>query len=614
MKPDAYETAARRKATQDVRQAVSEILPHNELETFGSEQTGLATAVSDLDFRLCPSTDDTASDSSGKTPPRFAVRKKLITDLRHLHRALDKHPKFMLAFLRHSRYPLISVVHKQSGIDVQIVCANDTSAQRDLMKTYLNEYPGLKQTYLLVKTMLEVRGLSDVYRGGLGSYGIFIMIVASFKLIEQQGFSMHKKGNPAQLFLNFLHYWSYFDTYTHGVRLEPPGIFEKLKPDATENHHDFKTDSVAAQRTDPPVSMDDSFIGMPTTTIALAEDTEGGITDGSLEQRVSDSSGFSDDNAVLEQDALANLSEPTEQEWLNEAAEPSTNHKGFKIGATNPLEPYLLSLIDPADATNDLGRKASGIKHIIATISAQYYWLDTHMWDFDLYAEFGDRMKLSHTANALESRMAKGQLTPWWNRDITDGRFDKDEAAAVPPQFVKKTMAPFLMHMVGPCHLIHKERRDKMREFAEQEYPALKTWKQATTLPPEEDESSIRNEDSHVPTTASFIPLGTNAEDTSAASPSEDAQSRNPAEIDHGRITKDGTAPLARRQGFQLGRRTSTPVRGVRARGHKESDCKYCGRDFDSPVAFYEHMRFSPTCHAAWRWNKFHRIEAGRSN
>lgn len=40
------------------------------------------------------------------------------------------------------------------------------------------------------------------------------------------------------------------------------------------------------------------------------------------------------------------------------------------IGQTDPAQPYLLCLQDPADATNDLGKKGFGIKHIQATFQA----------------------------------------------------------------------------------------------------------------------------------------------------------------------------------------------------------------------------------------------------
>ena len=40
------------------------------------------------------------------------------------------------------------------------------------------------------------------------------------------------------------------------------------------------------------------------------------------------------------------------------------------IGQIDPAQPYLLCLQDPADATNDLGRKGFSIKHVQATFRA----------------------------------------------------------------------------------------------------------------------------------------------------------------------------------------------------------------------------------------------------
>jgi non-canonical poly(A) RNA polymerase PAPD5/7 len=41
----------------------------------------------------------------------------------------------------------------------------------------------------------------------------------------------------------------------------------------------------------------------------------------------------------------------------------------YHLAAFDPAQPYMLSLQDPADPLNDLGRKAFGFKHIRATFA-----------------------------------------------------------------------------------------------------------------------------------------------------------------------------------------------------------------------------------------------------
>ena len=111
---------------------------------------------------------------------------------------------------------------RQSGLDVQIVLANDTSASRAIMKGYMEEYPQLRQIYYVVKTTFDVRGLSDVFRGGFGSYSLFMMVVASLR------HKPHARNDAAGGLLNFLKFWAEFDTREQGVSIEPVCFYNKI--------------------------------------------------------------------------------------------------------------------------------------------------------------------------------------------------------------------------------------------------------------------------------------------------------------------------------------------------------------------------------------------------
>jgi non-canonical poly(A) RNA polymerase PAPD5/7 len=219
-RPSRIEALARRKIIEQVRNDVRKVLPDHILEVFGSERTGVALATSDIDLRLMRSED--LVDSAGKMPPSRAERNILINGLHKLYRRnFTNNPEYLLPVLRNARYPLISVQHRASGLDLQIVLANDTSLSREYMQQYMQEYPYLRQVYSVVKTMFDVRGLSDVFRGGLGSYSIFMMIVASLKHAPSQS------KEAAGALHNFLRFWGQLDTTEKGVSIDPPTLFSK---------------------------------------------------------------------------------------------------------------------------------------------------------------------------------------------------------------------------------------------------------------------------------------------------------------------------------------------------------------------------------------------------
>jgi len=211
----------RRHLVEQVQGHVRRILPDHVLEVFGSERTGLAMATSDIDFRLV--NKQTFEDPFlAKLPPSPEQRFQGMTSLHKLHwNNLAKHKAYILATLRHARYPLISLQDRNSGLDVQIVLSNDTSHSREIMNGYMEEYPYLRQLYFVVKTMFDVRGLSDVFRGGFGSYTIFMMIVASLR------HSPHPRNDAAGGLINFLKFYRNFQTQKWGISIEPVSLFDK---------------------------------------------------------------------------------------------------------------------------------------------------------------------------------------------------------------------------------------------------------------------------------------------------------------------------------------------------------------------------------------------------
>jgi len=91
------------------------------------------------------------------------------------------------------------------------------------MQEYMEKIPYLRELYWVVKTMFDTRGLSDVFRGGFGSYSLFMMVVASIKHAPKP------PRDSARALLHFLDFWGNFDTTKHGVSIEPAHLFDKAK-------------------------------------------------------------------------------------------------------------------------------------------------------------------------------------------------------------------------------------------------------------------------------------------------------------------------------------------------------------------------------------------------
>ncbi|KAA8626688.1 TRF4 DNA polymerase sigma [Pyrenophora tritici-repentis] len=274
-RPTQHEQNARKHVIDQVRNHVLERVPKHHIDVFGSQTTGLALPTSDIDFRL-RSQRQVEDPKLAIWPPPEDERRKCVATLRDLfYKVFKKKGYYILTALRHARYPLIVAQDQRSGLDVQIVLANDTWLSREIMAKYMQEIPYLQKLFCVIKTILNVRGLSDVFRGGFGSYSLFMMVVASIKHMP------HPRNDAAGALMNFLEFWAKFDTKTKGVSLKPVEYFDKIA-------YPVRTDTANVQ---------------------------------------------------------------------------------IKNGEIKPLPDYMLCLRDPADPTNDLGRKGIAIKHVQATFA-----------------------------------------------------------------------------------------------------------------------------------------------------------------------------------------------------------------------------------------------------
>ncbi|KAH9828380.1 polynucleotide adenylyltransferase [Teratosphaeria destructans] len=198
-------------------------------DIFGSETTGLATATSDLDIRVHYQWSD---------PDNFYFPNPKA--MQHLCRALDASDKYILAVYRRGKFEIISCQHKASGLDIQIVCSPDTSTARSWIQFYLDKMPHLRNIFFLMKTALSMRGLVDVFNGGIGSYGLFWMIVAA---LERR--SSKPPITSAEQLRHFLDFYSTFDFTKYGLSIFPtPKAFLK---------HDFASQQIMGRGPRSPV-------------------------------------------------------------------------------------------------------------------------------------------------------------------------------------------------------------------------------------------------------------------------------------------------------------------------------------------------------------------------
>lgn len=219
IQPSALESAAREEVVAQLRQYIKKVLGSDfQAELFGSQKTGLAVPSSDIDIRVCVN-EKVASEAGSLTTDRYrmvALAKAMIHD----------NPDYMLVVFRHAKYPIISAQHRETGLDVQIVMSPSSEPSQQYVKKYLAEYPHLKTVYMLLRMALGLRGLTDVFNGGVGSYSLFIMIVAALKHV-----GVKPGDTAADQLLRVFDFYRNLHASQHGISVEPATLFPKRDVD-----------------------------------------------------------------------------------------------------------------------------------------------------------------------------------------------------------------------------------------------------------------------------------------------------------------------------------------------------------------------------------------------
>lgn len=234
MRLSPQEEAASQLVISDVNSVARTEPEIKPLTLLGSRSSGLATPISDFDFTftlpnvlaggwiLPPSEADVNQAQSLNHEDKL----KAVKALRKVERHFRSSSKFSNTdSVRHARVPIIRSKHVATGLDVQIQTMAPYQAAQEYTVAYLSEFPSLRPLYIILRYCLEVRGLTTVFEGGLGSYSILMMIATAMKHSSGKFASDDLAGQ----LLHVLEFYGKADLYKVGFSANPPRVFEKQK-------------------------------------------------------------------------------------------------------------------------------------------------------------------------------------------------------------------------------------------------------------------------------------------------------------------------------------------------------------------------------------------------
>lgn len=198
--PTSAESAARALVVRKCDTVVRKLFPGKKVECFGSFETGLYLPTSDIDLVVI-STNGKLSEMDDDTFVRPPLRK--------LARALIKAgiaDSRSVQVISKARVPIIKFVDRLTGhpVDISFNIASGLDGAR-FLKEQLCIYPALRPLLLFLKLFLDLRGLNEVFRGGLGSFSTACLLISFFQLhpLIQLGY-MRPDENLGILLMEFL--------------------------------------------------------------------------------------------------------------------------------------------------------------------------------------------------------------------------------------------------------------------------------------------------------------------------------------------------------------------------------------------------------------------------
>lgn len=231
VRPYAYEEEVRRDLINRVQRAVRGA-PNKvgggsaEIKSFGSFAAGLYLPTADMDLVAL-------------SPDYLRYGTKVICQTNSRIHALGSHvanvglaAEGTMSPVTKAKVPLVKFTDRQTGIKVDISFENDSGVKA--IQTFLawkEKYPAMPVIVVLIKQMLAMRGLNEVFTGGLGGFSIICLVVSMMQLMpEVQSGNLDPQQHYGQLLLNFLDlYGNKFNIKATGITMEPPGHYDKVK-------------------------------------------------------------------------------------------------------------------------------------------------------------------------------------------------------------------------------------------------------------------------------------------------------------------------------------------------------------------------------------------------
>lgn len=216
--PTPEEEDAARAAIGDV-QALINTIKGVKTEVVGSRSSGLASPMSDIDINLSLHEQERFDPEQDRMKSLTLLRKVVKAVSKYNRTSKRRHTFAATNFRATARVPIVSLMHMPTGLPIEIQASNGAFNGLAYAKSFQRDYPQVRSIFLLLKHTLRLRQLNQGPLGGLTSYPLLNMIVASCQSLDTR--SEPVDAELAHYLLEFLDFYSSLPTAKQGVCVLP---------------------------------------------------------------------------------------------------------------------------------------------------------------------------------------------------------------------------------------------------------------------------------------------------------------------------------------------------------------------------------------------------------
>jgi non-canonical poly(A) RNA polymerase PAPD5/7 len=147
-------------------------------------------------------------------------------------------------FIGRSKVPIVKFTDKRTGIKVDISFENDSGFPAlKTFEAWKEKYPAMPVLVALVKQLLVMRGINEVFCGGIGGFTTICLVTHILQTMPQiQSGAMDPQQHYGKVFMHILDFFgNKIDIRSTGILMHAPYLYDKDKHPRTVQNKDRLT-------------------------------------------------------------------------------------------------------------------------------------------------------------------------------------------------------------------------------------------------------------------------------------------------------------------------------------------------------------------------------------